>query len=479
MKSYLIFVGLFSLIINSSPAQSKKDKLNEIMRAYHNYNMFDGSVLVAENGKVIYKAAFGLANREWDIPNTTETKFMIGSISKSFTATLMLIQVQKGLIKLDKAILDYLPEFSNKPAAKVTIRQLLSHTSGIPNYDIIKDFFPKISRQNFSREEYVKVYMDSPLAFEPGTRYAYSSWGYFTLGYIMERVTGKSYSQLVKEDIFNKTGMNSSGSYFHTQVVNKRATGYDYSFGGYTSSDFRDQSNTMGTGDLYSTVEDIFRFHIALSNNTLLNKQLTAEMFTPGIRPAQYGYGWFNKQFKYTTTDSVFSNFHLGMTEGFLSFIVRIPSTNSLIIVLCNSSPTDFFGITGNLAKVLYNKPVHIKKPIHKVIEKLIAEQGVIKAIEEYKRMKADTARYYIDWISMNFLAEQLQTLKRYEDARIIGENNVAEFSNRDLVMVTMGNIYLALNRKADAIAYYKKALTIYPGYEEAKNKLKEIEEHK
>jgi CubicO group peptidase (beta-lactamase class C family) len=479
MKSYLIFVCLFALIINSSLAQSQKDKLNEIMRAYHNYNMFDGSVLVAENGKVIYKAAFGLANREWNIPNTTDTKFMIGSVSKPITAMLMLIQVQKGLIKLDKTISDYIPEFANKPAAKVTIKQLLSHTSGIPNYDIIKDFFPRVSRQNFSREEYIKVFMDSSLAFEPGTKYVYSSWGYFTLGYIMERVTGKSYSQLMKEDIFNKIDMNSSGSYFHTQVINKRATGYDYSFGGYTSLDFRDQSNTMGTGDLYSTVDDIFRFHIALSNNSLLNKQLTTEMFAPGIRPAQYGYGWFNKQFKYTPTDSVFSNFHLGMTEGFLSFVVRIPSTNSLIIILCNSSPTDFFGITGNLAKVLYNKPVHLKKPVHKIIEKLIAEQGAVKTIEEYKRMKADTAQYYIDWISMNFLAEQLQTLKRYEDARIIGENNAAEFPNRDLVMVTMGNIYLALNRKADAITYYKKALTIYPGYEEAKNKLKELEEHK
>ena len=374
--------------------------------------MFDGSVLVAEDGKIIYKAAFGMANREWNIPNTTETKFMIGSVSKPLTATLMLIQVQKGLISLDKTISDYLPEFSKKPAAKVTISQLLSHTSGIPNYDIIKDFFPRISRQNFTREEYVKVYMDSALAFEPGTKYSYSSWGYFTLGYIMESVTGKSYSQLMKEDIFNKIGMSNSGSYFHTQVVNKRATGYDYSFGGYTSADFRNQSNTMGTGDMYSTVEDIFKFHIALTNNTLLNKALTEEMFTPGARPAQYGYGWFNKMFKYTSTDSIASNFHLGTTEGFLSFMRRIPSTNSLIVILCNSAPTDFFGITENLAKVLYNKPVHLKQPVHKAVEKLIAEQGAIKAVEEYKRMKADSVNYYVDWISINFLAQQLQTLK-------------------------------------------------------------------
>lgn len=476
MKRTILFFTLTLLIIHPSFAQSKKEKMDEIMKTYHDYNMFDGSVLVSENGKIVYKAAFGMANREWNIPNTTDTKFMIGSVSKPITALLTLIQVQNGLLDLDKTIENYLPEFSGKPAAKVTIRQLLSHTSGIPNYDIIKDFFPRISRQNFSREDYIKIFMDSSLAFEPGTKYLYSSWGYFTLGYIMERVTGKSYAALMKEDIFDKIGMTNSGSYFHTQIVNKRASGYDYSLGGYTSGDFRDQSNTMGTGDLYSTVDDIFKLDRAISNNTLLNKKLTEEMLTPGMRPAQYGLGWFNKMFKYTPTDSVASNFHLGSTEGFISFVRRIPSINSLIVILCNSAPTDFFGITENLGKVLYDKPVHLKQPVHKVMEKLIAEQGAVKALEAYKSMKTDTAHFYIDWISMNFLAEELLTLKRYDDARIISENNAAEFPRYDLVMVTMGNIYLALNRKSDAAIFYKKALALNPDYEEAKNRLKEIE---
>jgi CubicO group peptidase (beta-lactamase class C family) len=458
-------------------AQTKKDKLLQIMKAYHNYNMFDGAVLVAQNGKIIYKDAFGLANREWNIPNSTDTKFMIGSVSKPLTAALMLIQVQKGLIDLDKTIEDYLPEFKNKPAAKVTIRQLLSHKSGIPNYDIIKDFFPRISRKSFTREDYIKVYMDSALAFEPGSRYYYSSWGYFTLGYIMERVTGKPYSQLMKEDIFNRLQMNNSGSYHHMQIVPNRATGYDYSFGGFTSADFRDQSNTMGTGDLYSTVEDLFKFHLSISNYTLINKPLTDEMLAPGkLQYNNYGFGWFNQIFRYTATDSIKANFHLGMTEGFTSFALRIPATNSFVVILCNSSPTDFFGIIRSLVKVLYNKPVILKQPVHKKIEMLIAQSGAAKAVEAYKTMKGDSAHYYIDWISMNFIAEQLLTLKRYEDARVIAENNVIEFANRDLVMVTMANIYLALNRKDDAITFYKKTLQLTPGYEEAKNRLKELE---
>ncbi len=477
MKQTLLILLAFLLAGQTGIAQNKKARLAEIMKTYHQYNMFDGAVLVAENGKIVYKGAFGLANREWNIPNRTDTKFMIGSVSKPLTAVLVLIQVQKGLLALDNRLDSYLPEFKNKPAGGVTIRQLLSHTSGMPNYDIIPDFFPRISRQYFTREDYVKVYIDAPLAFTPGTQYAYSSWGYFTLGYIMERVTHKSYDQLMKEDIFSKIEMNNSGSYYHTQVVPGRATGYDYSFGGYTTSDFRDQSNTMGTGDIYSTVEDLFKFHLALSNHSLLNKELTNEMFTPGIKPADYGFGWFNKQFKYTVTDSVASNFHLGMTEGFISFFRRIPSANSMVVILCNSSPTDFFGITSNLYKVLYNQPVQLKEPAHKRMEVYLEQLGVEKAIEEFKRIKADTAHFYIDWISMNFLAQQLLTLKRFNDALVIAENNVQEFSDKDLVLVTMGNIYLALNRKQEAILYYKKALAITPGYEEVKNRLKELEE--
>ena len=456
-------------------AQSKKDKFSAVMKTYHNYNMFDGSVLVAENGKIIYQDAFGMANREWNIPNTVDTKFMIGSVSKPITATLMLILVQKGLVSLEKTIENYLPEFKNKPAAKVTIKQLLSHTSGIPNYDIIKDFFPRISRQNFSREDYIKIYKDSLLAFVPGTRYLYSSWGYFTLGYIIEKVTGKSYAQVMKAEIFDKTNMQNSGSYLHTDIVSNRASGYDYGFGEFVSADFRDQSNTMGTGDIYTTVGDLFKFHMGIANNKLLNNDLTKEMFTPGIRPARYGYGWFNQNFRYTATDSVKANYHLGSTEGFISFMIRIPETNSMVVILCNSAPTDFFGITKNLLKVLYNKAVVIKEPVHKKMENIIAKYGAEKAVAEYQIIKKDTAKYYIDWIQMYYLGEKLLSLKRLDDAKIIAENNVMDYPDKDIIALSMANIYLALNRKAEAIKYYEKTLQLNPEIEEAKNRLKEL----
>jgi tetratricopeptide (TPR) repeat protein len=241
-------------------------------------------------------------------------------------------------------------------------------------------------------------------------------------------------------------------------------------------ADFRDQSNTMGTGDIYTTVEDLFKFHMAISNNTLLNKDLTNEMLSPGMRPARYGYGWFNQNFKYASTDSITANYHLGSTEGFMSFMIRIPETNSMIVILCNSAPTDFFGITKNLIKVLYNKPVVLKEPAHKKMETIIAEYSAEEAVSEYQKMKSDTAHYYVDWLQMYFLGEKLLNLKRYDDARVIAENNLIEFPERDLVALSMANIYLALSRKEDAIKFYKKTLLLNPENEEAKNRLKELE---
>ena len=190
MKNILFTIGFALLFLSpEGNAQSKKERIAEIMQTYHRYNMFDGSVLVAENGKLIYKGAFGLANREWNIPNTTDTKFMIGSVSKPLTALLTLILGQKGLLDLDKTISDYIPEYSAKNGKRINIRQLMNHTSGIPNYDIMPDFFPKISRQYFTRQDYIKLFMDSALLFEPGSDNRYSNSGFAVLGGVIEKVT--------------------------------------------------------------------------------------------------------------------------------------------------------------------------------------------------------------------------------------------------------------------------------------------------
>ena len=144
---------------------------------------------------------------EWNIPNTPDTKFRLGSITKQFTATVMLQLVEQGKIKLDAKLSDYLPEYRKDTGNKVTIHHLLTHTSGIPSYTGQPGFFENVSRNPYKVDEFVKKYASGDLEFEPGSRFSYNNSGYFLLGAIIEKVTGKTYEQVLKEKILDPVGM--------------------------------------------------------------------------------------------------------------------------------------------------------------------------------------------------------------------------------------------------------------------------------
>src|SRR6185436_16225580 len=180
-------------------AQDHSAKIQEVLTLANKYRQFNGSALVAENGKVIYKGGFGLANMEWNIANAADTKFRLGSITKQFTATLTMQLVEQGKIKLDGKISDYLPDYRKDIGEKVTIHHLLTHTSGIPSYTSQPRFFEDVSRNPYKVDEFVKKYASGDLEFEPGSKYSYNNSGYFLLGAIIERVTGKPYEQVLKE----------------------------------------------------------------------------------------------------------------------------------------------------------------------------------------------------------------------------------------------------------------------------------------
>src|SRR5687768_14695514 len=207
-------------------AQDRAAKIQEVLALAHKYRQFNGAVLVAENGKVVYRGAFGMANIEWGIPNTPDTKFRLGSITKQFTAMLTLQLVEQGKIKLDGKVSDYLPDYRKDIGEKVTVHHLLTHTSGIPSYTGQPGFFANVSRNPYKVSDFVKQYRSGNLEFEPGTKYAYTNYGYFLLGAIIERVTGKSYEQALKEMIFDKVGMKDTGYDLHDPLLQKRASGY-------------------------------------------------------------------------------------------------------------------------------------------------------------------------------------------------------------------------------------------------------------
>src|SRR6187402_2071408 len=170
-----VFLGVFIVtsIFSVSFGQAKVDKLDKLISAYVEYGKFNGSVLVAEKGKVIYKKGFGLADMEWNIPNQPDTKHRLGSITKQFTAMLIMQLVEQGKLKLDVPISTYLPDYSKKNGDVITLHHLLTHTSGTPNMTSFPGFVKDIMRNSYSPLQLVNLFADSTLQFKPGERFAY------------------------------------------------------------------------------------------------------------------------------------------------------------------------------------------------------------------------------------------------------------------------------------------------------------------
>src|ERR1041385_1514912 len=261
-RTYRNFYAVALLAIlalqTSALAQDKAAKIDQLISLYQKYGQFNGSALVADNGKVIYRKGVGLANMEWGIPNTPDTKFRLGSITKQFTSMLILQLVEQGKIKLDAKLSDYLPDYRKDTGEKVTIHNLLTHTSGIPSYTGLPNFFQDVSRNPYKVADFVKKYASGDLEFEPGSKFSYSNSGYFILGAIIERVTGKPYEQVLKENIFDPAGMKNTGYDHHDTIIPKRASGYVKTGNGYINAPYLDMSIPYAAGSLYSTVEDLY-----------------------------------------------------------------------------------------------------------------------------------------------------------------------------------------------------------------------------
>jgi D-alanyl-D-alanine carboxypeptidase len=257
---------------------------------------FSGAVLVARNGKTVFAQAYGLADREKKTPNTLKTRFRLGSMNKMFTAVATLQLVQSGKLDLKAPFGNYLTDYPNKDvASKVTIEQLLSHTGGTG--DIFGPEFEKNRLELKTLQDYVKLYGNRAVEFGPGSRWAYSNYGFLLLGVLIEKVSGQSYYDYVRDHIFKPADMTGTASEPEEQLVADRSIGYTR-FGGGVLKPNTDTLPYRGTsaGGGYSTVEDLSKFANALQANKLLNAQYTellttGKVDTPGGGKYAYGFG--------------------------------------------------------------------------------------------------------------------------------------------------------------------------------------------
>jgi CubicO group peptidase (beta-lactamase class C family) len=364
-----VFLGVFIIpgIFNVAYGQTKADKLDKLMSTYAEHGEFNGSVLVAEKGKVIYKKGFGLADMEWNVLNQPDTKFRLASITKQFTALAIMQLVEKGKLKLDVPISAYLPDYPKKNGDIITIHHLLTHSSGIRDLLSFPGFSKNISRNAYSPAELVKLFADSTLQFKPGEKFAYTNSGYMLLGYIIEKVTGKSYEQVLQENIFTPLKMNNTG-YDHSRALLKnRAKGYEKNGRIYVNANSIDMSVPYAAGALYSTVEDLYLWDQALYGNQLLRKENMDLLFTKHISSGgnyHYGYGWGLGAINSGNTSELIETMgHSGSIDGFATQLTRIPSDKSFIVLLNNTGLAAPLGqMISSIIAILYDKPYNFPK---------------------------------------------------------------------------------------------------------------------
>lgn len=326
---------------------SRADRLREYFTAAAHLGHFRGSVLVAEQGKVLMDTAFGLANMELGVRNTPDTRFRVASVTKQFTAMAVMMLARDGNLDIGDPIAKYLDSLPPSWGG-ITIHHLLRHTSGISDYE---EWFGGYTTQEYS--DYMsqahapaRILRDAkarPLDHEPGTKFRYSNSAYIVLGYIIERASGMPYDEFLRTRIHEPLGMALSDQDRSEVITLNRAHGYQLLPGDsaaysheLTRADFRNAVHQLmeppqADAGLITTARDLYKWDQALYTEKLVPRAMLDSVFTPGL--GDYGYGWFVR----SGPDGV-THDHSGGLPGFTCYIRRIPSTRRTIIILGNAN---------------------------------------------------------------------------------------------------------------------------------------------
>ena len=344
LTGLLIFLFSYAYYAQDFPVRADK-----YLRAYSERGEFMGSIIVARNGKVLFEKGYGMANLEWDAPNTPRTKFNLASVTKQFTGLAVLQLAEKGKLKLDDPVSKF---YRDAPPAwdRITIYHLLTHTSGIPNPRSLDDF-PKGIARPYTPLELITIFKDRPLDFLPGKERKYSNPGYYLLGYIIEQASGQKYADYVTQNIFEPLEMKESGYESGTAVLKHRAEGYAVDKIGLSHADYLDWSIPYAAGALYSTVEDMLRWDQALYTEKLLSRKSLDRLFTRDA--SGYNYGWF-----IDTKGKRVKIYHEGSNPGFAAYIARYPEDRTFVMVLSNLETSPVSKIADDLARMAWGETV-------------------------------------------------------------------------------------------------------------------------
>jgi CubicO group peptidase (beta-lactamase class C family) len=351
MKKILFLAVLIPFLGRTQDLAAKAD---ELLTAFHKQGKFNGTVLLAKGGKVLFEKGYGYADREAKVPNSGTTEFRIGSISKPFTAILVLQLQERGLLSLKDPVTKFIPDYPKGDS--ILVEHLLNHTSGIKSITSMKEYYAKWIAEPATLVQTVAHFKGEPLGFSPGSRFEYSNSNYILLSYIAEKVSGKSFPQLLNEGIVQKLRLPATGVDRNDRTSKQKALGYAATpDSDFAPARFNDMSVLAGAGALYTTARDLYTWDRALYSTTLLSEASKAAMFTPGKAP--YGLGWEIRERGGRREIS-----HSGSIDGFVSNYIRFPDQDACIIFLSNYFDSKGPQISKALTALLFGEPYELPK---------------------------------------------------------------------------------------------------------------------
>ncbi len=354
IEPLFLFAGLVFTVLNPLSGRDRSLKVDEYMNGQMKANHFSGSVLIAQNGKVLMSKGYGMANVELNVLNTPDTKFRLASITQQFTAMAILELEEDGRLSTEDSVCKYIFKCPDD-WQEIKIVDLLTHTSGIPNFTDFPDY-EKTSTLPTTLPELLARFENKPLEFKPGEKLKYSSSGYEVLGAVIENVSREPYAKYVAEHIFEPLGMRDTGYDSASHIIPHRASGYqrDGETDTLANATYLDMSIPYSAGGLHSTVEDLYRWDRALYNEKLVSKKSLNRMFTP-YRDG-YGFGWkIVKEFQRKAV------VYGGSINGFSASIRRYPDDDGCVIVLSNLQSVDAEKVSHDLGAILFG--IHYELP--------------------------------------------------------------------------------------------------------------------
>lgn len=465
-------------VSNASDDEQKNAKIrriDQLMHKNHALGQFQGAVLVAMRGEVIYRKAFGLANVEWNLPNTPQTKYRIASHGKGFTAVLIMQLVEQGLLDLHTPIARYLPAYRKDNGQKITLHHLLSHTSGIPG--VPQEWIDTNYRNPYTLAQLVELANQAQLQFEPGTKFVYCNNGYNLLAAIIENVTGKTYVQVLHDRILDPLGMADTGLVKHRPILKGRAANYDRMFwGAQVNAEYMDETFAVGAGGMYSTVDDMFKWDRALHGETLLSQKSKQIMYTPGLSNSGYGCAIG----RYVKGDGSTHTFVIAMggTNGAASVSFRLLDDEHFIVALGNIRQIPQGRLASNITNILVDIPVNpIPKPLDNKLHRMVIDQGLEAALEQYRGMLARDVPGLPRETRINQMGYQLLRYGRVTDAVRLFQFNTRAYPDSWNAYDSLGEALVAAGDCDSAIRNYQKSLELNPENNTGRQTLKRLQE--